>query len=58
MHRTTDRVKGFYVKTEKHACLIMSLEPGRLLRTLCLKSALRTGHAQDSECPSLEESRT
>jgi len=50
MHRTTDRVKGFYAKTEKPARLNMSLERVPLLRTLRLKSALRTGHAQDSQC--------
>ena len=50
MHRTNDRVKGFYAKTEKPACLNMSLESVPLLRTLRLKSALRTGYAQDSEC--------
>ena len=46
MHHTTDRVKGFYAKTKKPACLNLSLLAVPLLCTLRLKSALRTGHAE------------
>ena len=49
MHRATDRVKRFYAKINKPARLNMSLEPVPQLRTVRLKSALRTGHPQDSE---------
>ncbi len=51
MHRTTDRVKRFYAKTNKPARLNMSLEPVPQLGTVRLKSALCTGLAQDSGCP-------
>jgi hypothetical protein len=42
MHRATERVKGFYAKTKKPACLNMSLGPVSKLRTVQVHILSRT----------------